>query len=73
MAAAVAKIDPAQTSAVLDVLIRALSSDDAPLQGAAADELGSLGKHAELTLPALFRLLGDDCAAVSRPRSTWLH
>ena len=63
-AAAVAKIDPAQTGAVIPVLISALKSDDAPLQGAAADELGALGKHAEPALPALFGLLTDDCAAV---------
>jgi hypothetical protein len=53
-ASAVARIDPTLTSAVLDVLITALNSDDAPLQGAAADELGALGKHAEPALPALF-------------------
>ena len=63
-AAAVARIDPAQTGAVIPVLINALKSDDAPLQGAAADELGALGKHAEPALPALFGLLTDDCAAV---------
>jgi len=63
-AAAVARIDPAQTGAVLSVLVNALNSDDAPLQGAAADELGSLGKHAEPALPSLFRLLTDGCAAV---------
>gem|GEM_PF-5302555 len=63
-AAAVAKIDPAQTGAVIPVLLSALNSDDSPLQGAAADELGSLGKLAEPALPALFNLLGDDCAAV---------
>ena len=63
-AAAVGRIDPAQTVAVIPILIDALNSDDAPLQGAAADELGSLGKHAEPALPALFRLLEDDCAAV---------
>jgi HEAT repeat protein len=63
-ATAVAKIDPAQTGAVIPVLINALNSHDAPLQGASADELGSLGKHAEPALPALFGLLTDDCAAV---------
>ena len=63
-AAAVAKIDPAQTGAVIPVLINALKSDDAPLVGAAADELGALGTHAEPALPALFGLLRDDCAAV---------
>jgi len=63
-AAAVAKIDPAQTGAVIPVLISALNSDDAPLQGAAADEQAVLGKHAEPALPALFALLGDNCAAV---------
>ena len=72
-AAAVAKIDPAQTSAVLDVLIRALSSDDAPLQGASADELGALGKHAEPVLHALFGLLGDDCAAVRSTASQAIY
>ena len=36
-AAAVAKIDPAQTGAVISVLISALKSGDAPLRGAAAD------------------------------------
>ena len=59
-AAAVAKIDPAQTGAVIPVLISALKSDDAPLQGAAADEQGALGKHAEPALPDLFGLLTDD-------------
>ena len=63
-ASAVAKIDPAQAGAVLDVLTSALNSDDAPLQGAAVDELGALGKHAEPALTALFGLLGGDCAAV---------
>ena len=63
-AGAVAKIDPAQTNAVIPIFIDALNSDDAPLQGAAADELGALGKHAEPALPDLFRLLTDDCAAV---------
>src|SRR5271166_3753064 len=63
-AAAIAKIDPSQTGAVFPVLISALNSDDAPLQGAAADEQGALGKHAEPALPALFGLLTDDCAAV---------
>ena len=63
-ASAVAKIDPAQTSAVLHVLITALNSDDAPLQGAVTDELGVLGKHAEPALPAPFGLLTDGCAAV---------
>ena len=63
-AAAVARIDPAQTGAVIPVLINALKSDDAPLQGAAADEQGALGKHAEPALPALFGLLRDNCAAV---------
>jgi len=63
-AAAVAKIDPAQTSAVIPVLVNALNSDDAPLQGAAADELGALGKHAKPALPDLFKLLTEDCAAV---------
>src|SRR5208337_5442056 len=63
-AAAVAKIDPAQTGAVIPALVNALNSDDAPLQGAAADELGALGKHAEPALPVLLKLLGDDCAAV---------
>jgi len=57
-ASAVSRIDPAQTGAVIPVLINALKSDDAPLQGAAADELGALGKHAEPALPALSRLLG---------------
>jgi HEAT repeat protein len=42
-ASAVSRIDPAQTGAVIPVLINALKSDDAPLQGAAADELGALG------------------------------
>ena len=64
IAAAVAKIDPAQTGAVIPVLINALNSHDAPLVGASADELGALGKHAEPALPALFGLLGDNCAAV---------
>jgi hypothetical protein len=36
-AAAVAKIEPAQTGSVIPVLISALKSGDAPLQGAAAD------------------------------------
>src|SRR5271157_3421241 len=63
-AAAVAKIDPAQTGAVISVLISALKSGDAPLRGAAADELGSLGKHAEPALPALYDSLADDCAPV---------
>jgi len=63
-AAAVAKIDPSQTGAVIPVFINALNSHDAPLQHAAADELGALGKHAEPALPALFGLLNDDCAAV---------
>ena len=63
-AAAIAKIDPSQTGAVLPVLINALKSDDAPLQGAAADEQGALGKHAETAMPALFGLLRDNCAAV---------
>lgn len=62
--AAVARIDPAQTGAVLTVLVSALKSDDLPLVGASADELGALGKHAEPALPALFGLLTDDCAAV---------
>ena len=57
-ASAVSRINPAQTGAVIPVLINALKSDDAPLQGAAADELGALGKHAEPALPALSRLLG---------------
>jgi len=48
----------------LPVLIDALNSDDAPLQGATADELGALGKHAEPALPALYDSLADDCAAV---------
>ncbi len=63
-AGAVGRIDPSQIAAVLDVLIRALESDDLPLVGAAADELGTLGKHAEPALPALFGLVTDDCAAV---------
>jgi HEAT repeat protein len=63
-AAAVAKIDPAQTGAVIPVLINALKSHDAPLVGASADELGALGKYAEPALPDFFGLLGDDCAAV---------
>lgn len=63
-AGAIARIDPGQTGAVIPVLISALNSADAPLQGAAADELGMIGKHAEPALPALFGLLGDDCAAV---------
>src|SRR5208337_2602697 len=63
-AAAVAKIDPAQTGPVIPALVNALNSDDAPLQGAAADELGALGNHAEPALPVLLKLLGDDCAAV---------
>ena len=63
-AAAVGRIDPAQTNAVIPIFIDALNSDDAPLQGAATDELGSLGKHAEPVLPALFGLLRDNCAAV---------
>ncbi len=63
-AAAVSKIDPNHTGAVISVLANALNSDDAPIQGAAADELGALGKQAESALPALFNLLGDDCAAV---------
>src|SRR5271166_5147367 len=63
-AAAVGRIDPAQTGIVLPFLINGLKSHDAPLQGATADELGSLGKHAEPALPSLFRLLADDCAAV---------
>ena len=62
--AAVARIDPTQTGAVIPVLINALNSDDAPLVGASADELGALGKHAEPALPDLFGLLTDDCAAV---------
>src|SRR5208283_4300607 len=63
-AASVAKIDPAQTGAVIHVFINALKSDDALLVGASADELGALGRHAEPALPALFGLLTDDCAAV---------
>jgi HEAT repeat protein len=63
-ASSVAKIEPAQTGSVIPVLINALKSDDAPLQGAAAGELRALGKHAEPALPALFGLLTDDCAAV---------
>ncbi len=63
-AAAVAKIDPSQTGAVLSVLLEALNSDDATSQGAAADELGAIGKHAEPALAALFGLLNDDRAAV---------
>ena len=63
-AAAVARIDPAQTGAVLTVLVSALKSDDSPLVGASADELGALGKHAEPPVPYLFGLLTDDCAAV---------
>jgi HEAT repeat protein len=63
-AAAVAKIEPAQTGSVIPVLINALKSNDAPLQGAAASELGALGTQAEPALPALFGLLTDDCAAV---------
>src|SRR5271157_604493 len=63
-AAAVARIDPAQTGAVLSVLVNALNSDDSPLVGASADELGALGKHAEPPVPYLFGLLTDDCAAV---------
>jgi len=63
-AAAVAKIDPSQTGAVIPVLVNALNSDDAPLVGAAADKLGSLGKQAESAVRDLFNLLGDDCAAV---------
>jgi HEAT repeats len=63
-AGAVAKIDPTQTGALIPILVNALKNGDAPLVGAAADELGALGKHAEPALPALFGLLGDDCAAV---------
>ena len=63
-AGAIARIDPTQTGAVIPVLINALNSDDAPLVGASADELGALGKHAEPALPDLFGLLTDDCAAV---------
>jgi HEAT repeat protein len=63
-AAAVGRIDPAQTGAVMPVLINALKSHDALLVGAAADELGKLGKHVKPALPALFGLLTDDCAAV---------
>ena len=63
-AAAIAKIDPSQTGAVIPVLVNALKSDDPPLVGAATDELGALGKHAKPALPALFRLLTDDSAAV---------
>ena len=44
-AAAVGRIDPAQTGAVMPVLINALKSHDALLVGAAADELGKLGKQ----------------------------
>jgi HEAT repeat protein len=63
-AAVVASIDPTRTSAVIFVLVKALNSDDSHLQGAAADQLGALGMHAEPALPALFKLLGDDRAAV---------
>ena|SRR5208337_2722835 len=63
-AAAVGRIDPAQTGAVMPVLINALKSHDALLVGAAADELGKLGKHVKPALSDLFRLLTDDCAAV---------
>ena len=57
-------LDPSQTGTILPVLVNALKSDDAPLVGAAADELGALGKQAEAALPALFNLLGHDFAAV---------
>jgi HEAT repeat protein len=63
-AGAIARIDPGQSSFVLPVLVNALHSDDAPLQGAAADELGMIGKYAEPALPALLGLLEGDCAAV---------
>jgi len=72
-AAAIAKIDPSQTGAVIPVLINALKSHDAPLVGASADELGALGKHAEPVLHALFGLLGDDCAAVRSTASQAIY
>ncbi len=49
-AGTIANIDPAQTGTVLPVLISALNSDDAPLVGAAADELAALGMHGEPVL-----------------------
>jgi hypothetical protein len=63
-AEAVTKIDPAQTSVYLEVLIKALRSDDGPTLSVAVCELGALGKLAEPALPELFRLLGYDCAGV---------
>jgi hypothetical protein len=39
-AVSIARIDPGQTGALIPVLIDALNSDNVPLQGAAADELG---------------------------------
>jgi hypothetical protein len=64
---AIARIDAGQTIAVIHVLIDAVNSDDAPLQGAAADELGLLGKHAEPALPALF----GRCPRYSRLWRLW--
>ena len=63
-AEAVTKIDLAQTSVYLEVLIKALRSDDGPILSFAVCDLGALGKLAEPALPELFRLLGDDCAGV---------
>ena len=63
-AEAVTKIDPAQTSVYLEVLIKALSSDDGLILSFAVWDVGALGKLAEPALRELFRLLGDDCAGV---------
>jgi HEAT repeats len=66
-AGSVAKIDPAQTRALVPVLINALNSDDAPIQGAAADEPWALGGQVKLALPALFGLFTDDAPPFGLP------
>ena len=63
-AEAVTKIDPTQTSVYLEVLIKALRSDDGLILSFAVWDVGVLGKLAEPALPELFRLLGYDCAGV---------
>ena len=63
-AEAVTKIDPTQTSVYLEVLIKALSSDDGPTLSVAVCDGEAVGKYAEPALPELFRLLGDDCVGV---------
>ena len=43
-AEAVTKIDPAQTSVYLEMLIKALRSDDGPILSVAVYDLGALGE-----------------------------